>query len=73
MLLDLDFMSMDQIAKISFNGLRRRVATHDKTETESRMDEPSVTLYLEYQISFSGAPPMSFLFLEKCLLEDLQD
>jgi hypothetical protein len=34
MLLGLDFMPMDQIDHMSLNGLWRRVATHDKTQTE---------------------------------------
>jgi hypothetical protein len=34
MLLGLDFMPPDQIDHMSLNGLRRRVATHDKTQTE---------------------------------------
>jgi hypothetical protein len=46
MLLGLDFMPLDQIANMSLNGLRRRVATHDKTQTETQMDEPSVALDL---------------------------
>jgi hypothetical protein len=41
MLLGLDFMPPDQIANMSLNGLRRRVATHDKTQTRTQMDEPS--------------------------------
>jgi hypothetical protein len=44
MLLGLDFMPLDQIVDMSLNGLRRRVATHDKTQTETQMDEPSVAL-----------------------------
>jgi hypothetical protein len=46
MLLGLDFMPLDQIANMSLNGLRRRVATCDKTQTETRMDEPLVALDL---------------------------
>jgi hypothetical protein len=48
MLLDLDFMPPDQIGHMSLNGLRRRVATHDKTQTETRMDELPVALDLEH-------------------------
>jgi hypothetical protein len=44
MLLGLDFMPPDQIANMSLNGLRRQVATHDKTQTLTQMDEPSVAL-----------------------------
>jgi hypothetical protein len=29
---------------MSLNGLRRRVATHDKTQTETQMHEPSIGL-----------------------------
>jgi hypothetical protein len=39
MLLGLDFMPPDQISNMSLNGLRRQVATHDKTQTETQMDE----------------------------------
>jgi hypothetical protein len=42
--LGLDFMPPDQISNMSLNGLRRRVATHDKTLTRPQMDEPSVAL-----------------------------
>jgi hypothetical protein len=45
---------------MSLNGLRRRVATHDKTLIETQMDEPSVALDLGHQVSASGAPPLSF-------------
>jgi hypothetical protein len=44
MLLGLDFMPPDQIDHMSLNGLRRRVATHDKTQTGTQMHEPSVAL-----------------------------
>jgi hypothetical protein len=44
MLLGLDFMPPDQIDHMSLNGLRRRVATRDKTQTETQMHEPSVAL-----------------------------
>jgi hypothetical protein len=48
MLLSLDFMPPDQIGHMSLNGLRRRVATHDKNQTKTRMDEPSVALDPEH-------------------------
>jgi hypothetical protein len=60
MLLGLDFMPLDQIGHMSLNGLRRQVATHDKTQTRTQMDEPSVALDLEHRVSASGAPPLSF-------------
>jgi hypothetical protein len=44
MLLDLYFIPLEQIGDMSLNGLRRQVATRDKTQTETRMDEPSVAL-----------------------------
>jgi hypothetical protein len=44
MLLGLDFMPLDQIDHMSLNGLRRRVATRDKTQTGTQMHEPSVAL-----------------------------
>jgi hypothetical protein len=65
MLLGLDFMPLDQIGHMSLNGLRRRVATRDKTQTETQMDEPSVALDPEHQVSASGAPPLSFLSTRK--------
>jgi hypothetical protein len=67
--LGLDFMPPDQIVHMSLNGLRRRVATHDKTQTETRMGELSVALNLEHQNSFKGAPPVSFHPPENRLLE----
>jgi hypothetical protein len=48
MLLGLDFMPSDQIGHMFLNGLRRRVATRDKTQTETQIDEPSVALDLEH-------------------------
>jgi hypothetical protein len=60
MLLGLDFMPLDQSVDMSLNGLRRRVATHDKTQTETQMDEPSVALDLGHRVSASGAHPLSF-------------
>jgi len=46
MLLSLDFMPLDQSVDMSINGLRRQVANHDKTKTETQMDELLVALYL---------------------------
>jgi hypothetical protein len=60
MLLGLDFMPTDQIGHMSLNGLMRRVATHNKTQTGTGMDELSVALDLEHRVSASGAPPQSF-------------
>jgi hypothetical protein len=44
MLLGLDFMPPDKIDHMSLNGLRRSVETHDKTQTETQINEPSVAL-----------------------------
>jgi hypothetical protein len=71
MLLGLDFMPSDQIGHMSMNGLRRRVATHDKTQTGTWMDKPSVALDPKHQVSASGAPTLSFRQPENCLLEYL--
>jgi hypothetical protein len=60
MLLSLDFMPPDQIGHISLNGLRRRVATRDKTQTGTQMHKPSVALDSEHRVSASGAPTLSF-------------
>jgi hypothetical protein len=64
MLLGLDFMPPDQIGHMSLNGLRRRVATRDKTQTETQMDEPSVALDPEHWVSASGAP-MHYHFVDR--------
>jgi hypothetical protein len=72
MLLGLDFMPPNQIGHTSLNGLRRRVATHDKTQTETRMDELSVELELEHRVSASQAPLLSFRRPKNHLLEFLQ-
>jgi hypothetical protein len=60
MLLNLDFIPSDQIGHMSLNGLRRRVATIDKTQTGTRMHELSVALDPEHQFSAMGAPTLSF-------------
>jgi hypothetical protein len=60
MLLDLDFMTLDQSVEMSLNGLRRRAATHNKTQNGTQMDKPSVALYLGHQFSASGAHLLSF-------------
>ena len=70
--LNLDFMHPDQISHMSLNDLRRRFATCDKTQTETQMDKLSVVLNLQHQVSSSGAPMLSFLPLENCFLEYLQ-
>ena len=44
MLLGLYFMPPDQIGHMYFNGLKRPVATHNKTQAETRMGEPLVAL-----------------------------
>jgi hypothetical protein len=71
MLLGLDFMPPDQIGHMYLNGLRRRVSTHDKTQTTTRMHESLVALDQEHQVSASGAPPLSFHRPKKHLLEYL--
>jgi hypothetical protein len=72
MLLGLDFMPSDQIGHMSLNGLRRRVATIDKTQTGTQMHEPSVALDPEHQVSTIGAPTLSFHRPKNNLLEYLQ-
>jgi hypothetical protein len=62
MLLGLDFMLLDQIANMSLNGLRRLVATHNKTQTWTRMDEYSISLDLRNWVLGSGGPPLSLCF-----------
>ncbi len=74
MMLDLDFMPSDQIGHMSLNGLRRRVATIDKTQTQTgtRIYELSVALDLEYLVSTIGAPTVSLCQPKNNLLEYLQ-
>jgi hypothetical protein len=72
MLLILDFMPPDQIGHMSLNGLRRQVATIDKTQTGTQMHKPSVALDLEHLVSTIGAPMLSFHRSENNLLEYLQ-
>ena len=50
MLLDLYFIPLEQIGDMSLNGLRRRVATRDKTQIETRMDESLVELVLKHWV-----------------------
>jgi hypothetical protein len=61
MLLGVAFMPADQIVNMSLNGLRRQVATHDKNQIGTRMDEPSIALNLGHQVSASGSPFLSFI------------
>ena len=70
--LGLDFIPLDQIGHMSLNDLRRQVATIDKTQTRTRMHEPSVALDLEYLVSTIGAPTLSFRRPKNNLLEYLQ-
>jgi len=44
MLLDFYFIRLDQIGHMYLNDLRRQVTTHDKTQTVTRMGEPSIAL-----------------------------
>jgi hypothetical protein len=60
MLLGLDFMPIDQSVDMSLNGLRRRFATRDKTQTYTWMDELSIALDLGHQVSVSGVHLLSF-------------
>ena len=68
MLLSLDFMPLDQIDHMSLNGLRRRVETRDKTQTETRMGELPVALDLEHQFSTRGGGFALILFTGKSYL-----
>jgi hypothetical protein len=72
MLLGLDFMPLDQTGHMSLNDLRRKVATRDKNQNETQMDEPSVALKPEHRFSASGAPMLSFCRSKNHLLEYLQ-
>jgi hypothetical protein len=72
MMLDLDFMPSNQICHMSLNGLRRRVSTHDKTQTKTQMHEPSGALDSENWVLASGSPMISFCRVENNLLEYLQ-
>jgi hypothetical protein len=72
MLLVLDFMPPNKIGHMSLNVLRRRVATIDKTQTETWMHDPLVALDTEHRVSVVGAPMLSFCRLESFLLEYLQ-
>jgi hypothetical protein len=65
--LGLDFMPPDQIGHMSLNGLKRRVATHDKTQTETQMGEPSVALDPEHQVSTRGGGDSTVIFSTKKL------
>jgi hypothetical protein len=71
MMLGLDFMPLEQIVNMSQNGLRRRLATRDKTQTETWMDKPSVALDMGQRVLASGAPTLSFYFPDNYFLEDL--
>jgi hypothetical protein len=44
MLLGFNFIPLDQIANMSLNGMRRRVATRDKNLTGAQMEKTSVAL-----------------------------
>jgi hypothetical protein len=56
MMLILDFMPPDQVANTSLNALRKPVATYDKNQTMTQMDESLVALDPEHRASASGAP-----------------
>jgi hypothetical protein len=60
MLLDLDFIPLDQIGHMSLNDLRMRVETRDKIETKTWMPKPSVALDPEHRVSISEAHTLSF-------------
>jgi hypothetical protein len=54
------FYAPDQIGHMSLNGLRRRVATHDKTQIKTQMGEPSVALDLRTRFQLVGPLSLSF-------------
>jgi hypothetical protein len=66
MLLGLDFMPSDQIANMSLNGLRRRVATHNKNQTGTRMDESLVALDPGNKFSTSG--PLNYPYVSQKII-----
>jgi hypothetical protein len=59
--LGLDFMPPDQIGHMSLNGLKRQVATHDKTQTKTRMGEPSVALDPSTGFQLGGGGPSTII------------
>jgi hypothetical protein len=71
MMLNLDFMPPNQIGHMSLNELRRQVANRDKTQTRTRVHEPSIALDLEHRVSASRAPTLSFCRAKSHLLEYL--
>jgi hypothetical protein len=54
MMIGVDFMPSNQISNMSLNGLRRRVANHNKTKTRTHMDEPSIVLCLGHMFHLVG-------------------
>jgi hypothetical protein len=79
MLLNLDFMPLDQIPNVSLNVFRKRIATWHKTLTEPRMEKiwtPNIGLYLgeplpydcvaEKMISWMISKTMVFLSMGQC-------
>jgi hypothetical protein len=54
------------ISNMSLNGLRRRVATRDKTQTKTHMDEPLVVMDLGHQVLAIWAPLLSLHCSKKC-------
>ena len=46
----IDFMPPDQICHMSVNGLKRQVATRNKTQNRTRMGELSIALDPEYRV-----------------------
>jgi hypothetical protein len=54
------FITPYQIANMSLNGLRRRVATRNKTVTKCRMQKLSIALDMGHRFSNSGTTPVSF-------------
>jgi hypothetical protein len=65
-------MPPDQIGHMSLNGLRRRVATRDKTQNGTWMGMNRQLHWIHSTgFSASGAPMLSFHQLENCLLEYL--
>jgi hypothetical protein len=73
MLLGLDFIPPNQIANMSLNGLRRKVETRDKTQTQTQMEKMSIALDMGHRVSASGTHLLSFCFPKKSLLEDLSN
>jgi hypothetical protein len=72
-LLSFIFIPLEQILNVFLNGFRKRVVTHHKTLSRTRIRESSIELDLWHHNTTRGTPLLWFHFSKMVLFDNVQN